>query len=75
MKFPISVLCRMMTKLIVYLDDMLLFGQILEETLMARDTVFFSHGNVGFHVFATGFHYKFENVNTEADPKDRIFRR
>ena len=40
-KVPISLLRRLHTRVIIYLDDMLLMSQILEELLMSRDAIIF----------------------------------
>ena len=42
------MLRRLNILIIIYLDDMLLIGHIIEETLMARDTVIFLLQKLGF---------------------------
>ena len=39
LKVPVSVLRRLNKLIIIYLDDMLIIGHTIEETLMARKTV------------------------------------
>ena len=39
LKVPISLLRRLQIRVIIYLDDMLLMSQTLEELLMSRDTI------------------------------------
>ena len=48
LKIPVSVLRRLNILIIIYLDDMLLIGHTIEETLMARDTVIFLLQQLGF---------------------------
>ena len=47
-KIPVSVLLRLDILIIIYLDDMLLIGHTIEETLMGRDTVIFLLQQLGF---------------------------
>ena len=47
-KVPISVLSRINIRVIIYLDDMLLMGQTMEEILMSRDTTIFLLQHLGF---------------------------
>ena len=48
LKVPVSVLRCLNILIILYLDDMLLIGHTIEETLMARDTVIFLLQQLGF---------------------------
>ena len=48
LKIPVSVLRRLNIRIIIYLDDMLLIGHKIEETLMAIDTVIFLLQQLGF---------------------------
>ena len=48
MKIPISILRRINISVLIYLDDMLIMGQTLEEIQMSRDTVMFLLQNLGF---------------------------
>ena len=48
LKILVSVLRRLNILIIIYLDDMLLIGYTIEETLMARDTVIFLLQQLGF---------------------------
>ena len=48
LKIPISILRRINIRMIIYLDDMLLLGQTMEETIMSRDTVIFLLQLLGF---------------------------
>ena len=48
LKIPVSVLRRQNILVIIYLDDMLLIGHTIEETLVARDTVIFLLQQLGF---------------------------
>ena len=48
LKLPVSALRRLNILIIIYLDDMLLTGYKIEETLMARDTVIFLLQQLGF---------------------------
>ena len=48
LKISVSVLRRLNILSIIYLDDMLLIGHTVEETLMTRDTVIFLLQQLGF---------------------------
>ena len=48
LKVPISLLRRLQIRVIIYLDDMLLMSQTLEELLMSRDTIIFLLTHLGF---------------------------
>ena len=48
LKVPISILRRLNVRLIIYLDDMLLFGENLMEIEMARDSLLFLLQTLGF---------------------------
>ena len=48
LKVPISLLRRLQIHVIIYLDDMLLMSQTLEELLMSRDTIIFFLIQLGF---------------------------
>ena len=41
LKILVPVLCRLNIPIIIYLDDMLLIGHTIKETLMVRDTLIF----------------------------------
>ena len=41
LKVPLTILRRLMLKLVAYLDDLLIMGRTIEETLQARDSVLF----------------------------------
>ena len=41
LKIPVSVLRRINIRIVIYLDDMFIMGQTMEEILMSRDTVIF----------------------------------
>ncbi|XP_057296294.1 uncharacterized protein LOC130625258 [Hydractinia symbiolongicarpus] len=43
-----AVLRRLMIRIVIYLDDMLILGRSREEVLMARDTLIFLLQNLGF---------------------------
>ena len=67
LKVPISLLRRVEICVIIYLDDMLLMSQTLEELSMSRDTKFFSSDSVEIC-------NQFEKVYPSASPTNRIFR-
>ena len=48
LKIPVSELRRLNILIMIYLDDMLLIGHRIEETLMARDTLIFLLQQLGF---------------------------
>ena len=48
LKVPITILDRIIIKIIIYLDDMLLIGHSLEEIIMSRDIVIFLLQHLGF---------------------------
>ncbi|XP_057302862.1 uncharacterized protein LOC130637025 [Hydractinia symbiolongicarpus] len=48
LKIPMAVLRRLMIRIVIYLDDMLILGRSREEVLMARDTLIFFLQNLGF---------------------------
>ena len=50
MKVPISILRGLNVRVIIYLDDMLLIGSLIEEVLEARDTTIFLLRNLGFTI-------------------------
>ena len=47
-KIPVSVLRRINIRMVIYLDNMLIMGQTMEEILMSRDTVIFLLQHLGF---------------------------
>ena len=47
-KVPVALLRRVNIQIIIYLDEMLLMGKTLPETIMARDTLIFLLQNLGF---------------------------
>ena len=47
-KVPISLVRRLQILVIIYLNEMLLMSQTLEELLMCRDTIFFLLTQLGF---------------------------
>ena len=48
MKVPISMLRRLNIRLIIFLDDLLIFGSSMQEILEARDTIIYLLQNLGF---------------------------
>ena len=48
LKVPMTISRKINIKIIIYLDDMLLIGHSLEETVMSRDTVTFLLQHLGF---------------------------
>ena len=48
LKVPISVLRRLMIQAIIFLNDLLIFGNTMEEILVARDSVIFLLQHLGF---------------------------
>ena len=48
LKVPIALLRQVNSRIIIYLDDMLLMGRTLPEILMARDTLIFLLQHLGF---------------------------
>ena len=48
LKVPISVLRRLMIQTIIFLNDLLIFGNTMEEILIARDSVIFLLQHLGF---------------------------
>ena len=48
LKIPVSVLRRKNIRILIYLDDMLIMGQTMEEILLSRDTVNFLLQHLGF---------------------------
>ena len=50
MKKPVSVLRMMNIRIVIYLDNMLIMDQTIEEILMSRDTVIFLLEQSGFAV-------------------------
>ena len=48
LKVPISLLRRIMIRLVIFLDDLLVFGSSEEEILEARDSVLYVLENLGF---------------------------
>ena len=48
LKIPISALKRLMIRVIIYLDDLLILGKSMSEILMARDTSIFLLKHLGF---------------------------
>ena len=45
-----SVLTRFMIRAIIFLDDLLIFGNTMEEILVARDSVMFLPQHLGFEI-------------------------
>ena len=41
LKVPISLVCRLNIRILIYLDDMLLMSQSIERLLVERDTIIF----------------------------------
>ena len=50
LKVPLTVLRRLMIKLVAYLDDLLIMGKTIEETLQARDSVLYLFQQLGFTI-------------------------
>ena len=50
MKVPMSVLRRLHIRLVIYIDDMLLMAQTMEEVLMARDTAIYLLQSLGLTI-------------------------
>ena len=48
LKIPMSELRRINIRIVIYLDDMLITGQTMEEILMSRDSVIFLQQHLGF---------------------------
>ena len=48
LKMPISVVRRINIRIVIYLEDMSIMGQTMEEILMSRDTVNFLLQQLGF---------------------------
>ena len=48
MKVPVSILRRLNIRLVIFLDDILIFGSSMEEILMARDTAIYLLEGLGF---------------------------
>ena len=48
LKIPISLLRRINIRLVIFLDDVLLMAQTIEELLMSRDTLIFLFQKLGF---------------------------
>ena len=46
-KVPVSIFRKLYIKIIVYLDDFLILGKTLEETIISRDTIYLLQ-NLGF---------------------------
>ena len=46
-KAPVSIFRKLYIKIIVYLDDFLILGKTLEETILSRDTIYLLQ-NLGF---------------------------
>ena len=47
-KVPVSILSKLYTRIIVYLNDFLILGKTLKETILSRDTVIYLLQNLGF---------------------------
>ena len=47
-KVPVSILRKLYIRIIVYLDDFLILGKTLQETILSRDTVIYLLQNLGF---------------------------
>ena len=47
-KLPVSIICNLYIRIIVYLDGFLILGKTLEETILSRDTVIYLLQNLGF---------------------------
>ena len=50
LKVPLTILRRLMIKLVAYLDDLLIMGKSIEETLQARDSVLYLFQQLGFTI-------------------------
>ena len=48
LKIPISVLKRLMIRVIIYLDDLFILGKSMSELFMARDSAIFLLQHLGF---------------------------
>ena len=48
LKIPISALKRLMIRVIIYLDDLLILGKSMSELFMARDSAIFLLQHLGF---------------------------
>ena len=48
LKVPISFFCPLNSRILIYLEDMLLMSESIEKLLVARDTVIFLLQNLGF---------------------------
>ena len=47
-KLPVSIICNLYIRIIVYLDGFVILGKTLEETILSRDTVIYLLQNLGF---------------------------
>ena len=47
-KVPISILCKLYIRIIVYLDDFLILGKTLEQSILSRNGVIYLLQNLGF---------------------------
>ena len=45
---PVSILCKLYVRIIVYFDDFLILGETLEEVILTRDTAIYLIQNLGF---------------------------
>ena len=48
LKVPFALLKRLNVRVVIYLDDMLIFGRSIEEAMQARDTLIFLLQKLGF---------------------------
>ena len=48
LKIPISALKRLMIRVIIYLDDLLILGKSMSELFMTRDSAIFLLQHLGF---------------------------
>ena len=48
LKIPMPVLRRINIRIVIYLDDILIMGQTMDESLMSRDTAIFLLQHLGF---------------------------
>ena len=50
LKIPISALKRLMIRIIIYLDDLLILGKSVSELFMTRDSAIFLLQDLGFAI-------------------------
>ena len=74
LKVPIAVLRPLNISLVIYLDDILLTGRILEEILMSRDTLIFLLQHLGFAINLKKSVLKLITTNRAFRPKNRYLQ-